>query len=96
MNLLTAFSEVSDILSSIEQKLWAMDIRISLIELLHKEFQKIKCSFNFSQNHKDTYVYRNSQSNIFYEHLSPDPEKTLKDFMTTQLKIPFHSMTSTA
>lgn len=42
-------TEVSSILLSINNKLSALDARISLVELLHKEFQSLRESLEFSQ-----------------------------------------------
>ncbi len=42
-------TEVSDILLSIDNKLCRWDARIALVEVLHKEFQQLRESLEFSQ-----------------------------------------------
>ncbi len=42
-------TEVSDILTSIDNKLSGLDVRISLVEVLHKEFQQLRESLEFSK-----------------------------------------------
>lgn len=52
-------TEVSDILISINNKLATLDARISLIEVLHKEFQQIRHSLEYSQQQIDTLAHEN-------------------------------------
>lgn len=127
-------SEVSDILISINQKLSGLDTRIALIEVLHKEFQSLRESLEYSHEQiekltkenktlhktvdtitdqltsvttqlstitaenktmKETILdlqARSMRDNLVFsgipEHTADDPEKTVKDFMKLQLKLP--------
>lgn len=53
-------NEVSDILISIEQKLSGLDNRIALIEVLHKEFQALRYSLEYSQEQIDILTRENN------------------------------------
>lgn len=120
-------TEVSDILLSIEHKLSTLDNRIALIEVLHREFQALRQSLEYSQDQIDTLTRdnkslqhsvstlttqltsvtaehktmketildlqsRSMRDNLVFtgipEHSSDDPEKSVKDFMIQQLKLP--------
>lgn len=120
-------TEVSDILLSIENKLTGLDTRIALIEVIHKEFQELRHSLEFSQEQIDTLTKENNflkdsvhaltiqltsvvaenktmkenmldlqsrsmRDNLVFtgipEQTPDDPEKSVKDFMIKQLKLP--------
>lgn len=53
-------TEVSEILRSIENKLSGLDTRIALIEVIHKEFQELRHSLEFSQEQIDTLTKENN------------------------------------
>ena len=53
-------NEVSDILISINNRLAALDARISLIEVLHKEFQQLRHSLEYSQNQIESLTKENT------------------------------------
>ncbi len=57
----SSYPEVSDTLISIEHKLSALDNRIALIELIHKEFQQLKHSLEYSHDQIHTLTEENSQ-----------------------------------
>lgn len=52
-------TEVSDILLSIDNKLSGLDARIAFIEVLHKEFQQLRGSLEFSQEQITTLAKEN-------------------------------------
>ncbi len=52
--------EVGDILTSIDNKLSGLDARVALIEILHKEFQQLRHSLEYSQQQIDTHAQENS------------------------------------
>lgn len=52
--------EVSEILTSIDNKLSGLDARVALIEVLHKEFQQLRHSLEYSQQQIDTLTQENS------------------------------------
>ncbi len=53
-------TEVSHILLSIENKLYGLDARIALIEVIHKDFQELRHSLEFSQEQIDTLTKENN------------------------------------
>ncbi|XP_049908677.1 protein unc-13 homolog C-like [Epinephelus moara] len=55
----TCCAEVSDILISINTNLSGLDARIGLIEILHKEFQHLRESHEFSQHQIETVTKEN-------------------------------------
>ena len=123
-------TEVSDTLIAIDNKLSSLDERMNLIEVLHKEFNCIQKSLEFSQDQilkltqenkqlkqsvatltnqvasvtdenklmKEAILVLQSRSmrdNLIFSGISeppsgvtPDPERAVKEFMTTHLKIP--------
>lgn len=120
-------TEVSNILISTENKLTGLDGRIALIEVLHREFQALRHSLEFSQDQIETLVKENNSLKQFVKTLTTqltsitaknktmkenildlqthsmrdklvftgiseqtpdDPEKSVKEFMITQLKLP--------
>ncbi|KAJ8261599.1 hypothetical protein GJAV_G00156140 [Gymnothorax javanicus] len=120
-------TEVSDILISIENKLTGLDARIALIEVLHKEFQSLRYSLEYSQEQIDTLTKENKslqhsvnaltdqlafttadnknmketildlqarsmRDNLVFsgipEQPTEDPETSVKEFMSKQLKLP--------
>ncbi|KAK1895368.1 Protein unc-13 like C [Dissostichus eleginoides] len=52
-------TEVSEILISIDNKLSGLDSRIALVEVLHREFQQIRESLEFSQDQIITLIKEN-------------------------------------
>jgi hypothetical protein len=120
-------TEVSNILLSTENKLSGLDARIALIEVIHKDFQELRHSLEFSQEQIDTLTKENHflkdsvhsltaqltsvvtqnksmkesildlqsrsmRDNLVFtgipEQTPDDPEKSVKDFMIKQLKLP--------
>lgn len=127
-------TEVGDLLCSINSCLSSVDARLSLIEVLYKEFQGLRESQEFSQEQitsltkqnqalqktvktlgtqitttekenkmKETILdlqSRSMQDNLIFfglpENIPDDPEKNIKDFMHTHLKLapePIQSIT---
>lgn len=111
---------------SIENKLSGFDSRLSLIEVLHREFQALRHSLEFSQNQIDSLTQdnkslhhsvktittqltsvtadnkamketildlqaRSMRDNLVFtgisEQTTEDPEKSIKEFMSKQLKL---------
>lgn len=124
-------SEIADILTAIEQRLTAMDNRVALIEIIHKEFNALRESLEFSQSQISDLANKNKtlektvallstqltsvsaenktmresildlqarsmRDNVVFsgipERASENPEKTIKDFMVTQLKLPLDTV----
>lgn len=53
-------NDSSDVLISIDKKLSSLDARLSLLEVLHKEFQAIRQSLEFSQQQVETLTAENA------------------------------------
>ena len=53
-------NDTTDVLLSIEKKLGSLDARLSLIEVLHKEFQALRESLEFSQHQVEKLAAENS------------------------------------
>ncbi|KAL3971398.1 trafficking protein particle complex subunit 12 [Sarotherodon galilaeus] len=67
-----AGKDIVDILESIDKRLSSFDARLSLVEILHREFQSLKESLEFSQK----------------QSAGEDPETTVRSFIKIHLKLP--------
>ncbi|KAK7882263.1 hypothetical protein WMY93_028437 [Mugilogobius chulae] len=60
----------SDILFSIDERLSALDARLSLIEVLHKEFQNLRHSLEYSQQQVDSLTAENKSLKVSVDSLT--------------------------
>ncbi|KAL3980751.1 aryl hydrocarbon receptor nuclear translocator [Sarotherodon galilaeus] len=55
-----ASKDIADILESIDKRLSSFDARLSLVEILHREFKSLKESLEFSQQQVETLAAENA------------------------------------
>ncbi|KAL3973864.1 phosphatidylinositol phospholipase C, delta [Sarotherodon galilaeus] len=55
-----AGKDIADILESIDQRLSSFDARLSLVEILHREFKSLRESLEFSQQQVETLTAENA------------------------------------
>ncbi|KAL0201993.1 hypothetical protein M9458_000011, partial [Cirrhinus mrigala] len=77
----------TDILDSIDKRLSSFDARLSLVEILHREFKSLRESLEFSQQQA-----RSMRDNLVFsgipESAEEDAKATVKSFIKTYLKLP--------
>ncbi|KAL0147635.1 hypothetical protein M9458_057032 [Cirrhinus mrigala] len=91
----------TDILDSIDKRLSSFDARLSLVEILHREFKSLRESLEFSQQQVETFAAENASlldsvksltENVTHlsipESAEEDAEATVKSFIKTYLKLP--------
>ncbi|KAL3973955.1 proto-oncogene serine/threonine-protein kinase Pim-1 [Sarotherodon galilaeus] len=80
-----AGKDIADILESIDKRLSIFDARLSLVEILHREFKSLRESLEFSQQQVETLAAENA---TLRESRGEDVETTVKSFIKTHLKLP--------
>ncbi|KAL3978910.1 hypothetical protein ACER0C_017460 [Sarotherodon galilaeus] len=67
-----AGKDIADILESIDKRLSSFDARLSLVEILHREFKCLRESLEFSQQQVETLAAENAtlrESNIVFDRV---------------------------